>query len=148
MIGKKGDSMASTGAPGDIKAILGKGSEFEGKLRFDGTVRIDGKFKGEINSNGTLIVGEQASIEGDVEVDNIIISGQIKGNVMALTRMEIHSPAKMTGNIMTPTLIIQEGVVFDGNCQMGKEAKAGAGVIKSTSLENQDKNAQGQKSGN
>jgi cytoskeletal protein CcmA (bactofilin family) len=122
MLGKKGESMATpNSAPGDVKAILGKGSEFEGKLRFEGTVRIDGKFKGEVHSEGTLIVGESANLEGDVVVNAAMISGEMRGNVKARTKVELHAPAKLFGNIETPVLVIQEGVIFDGNCQMTKE---------------------------
>lgn len=124
MIGKKIEGMGSTGsAPTDVKAILGRGSEFEGKLRFEGTVRIDGKFRGEVHSEGTLIVGDQATIDGDIDVNDAIISGEIKGNVKAKTRVELHAPAKLFGSLQTPVLVIQEGVVFDGNCQMTKEGK-------------------------
>jgi cytoskeletal protein CcmA (bactofilin family) len=125
MIGSKkaetGGGQVSMGAPGDVKAILGKGSEFEGKLRFEGTVRIDGNFKGEVHSAGTLIVGEHALIEGDMEVDSAVISGKVTGNVYAKSKVELLAPAKLKGNIQAPTLVIQEGVSFDGNCQMSKE---------------------------
>lgn len=125
MIGKKGESTVATNSgtnvPGDVRAILGKGSEFEGKLRFEGTVRIDGKFKGEVISAGTLIVGENAVIDGDMDVDSAVISGKINGNVSAKTRVEMHAPARLVGNIKCPVLVIQEGVFFDGNCQMGKD---------------------------
>ena len=149
MIGKKGEVMANSGsAPADVKAILGKGSEFEGKLRFEGTVRIDGKFRGEINSDGTLIVGEQATIDGDVEVNSAIISGEIRGNIKAKTRAELHAPAKLIGNVQTPVLVIQEGVIFDGNCQMTKEGgKGGVSAQKSTALGSQEKVASASKPG-
>jgi cytoskeletal protein CcmA (bactofilin family) len=124
MLGKKGEVMATpNSAPGDVKAILGKGSEFEGKLRFEGTVRIDGKFKGEVHSEGTLIVGEAATLDGDVDVSSAIISGELRGNVKAKTRVELHAPAKLFGNVETPVLVIQEGVMFDGHCQMSKEGQ-------------------------
>ncbi|HUT54721.1 MAG TPA: polymer-forming cytoskeletal protein [bacterium] len=110
-------------APGDVKAILGKGSEFEGKLRFEGTVRIDGKFKGEVHSEGTLIVGESANIEGDVFVNSAVISGELRGNVKSKTRVELHAPAKLFGNVETPILVVQEGVIFDGHSQMSKEGQ-------------------------
>lgn len=134
MMGKKGESMSSAptssgsgGATGDVKAILGKGSEFEGKLRFEGTARVDGKFKGEVNSAGTLIIGEHATIEGELDVDGAIVSGEIKGNITAKSRIELHAPAKVYGNISTPVLVIQEGVIFEGECVMNK------GGAKSTS---------------
>jgi cytoskeletal protein CcmA (bactofilin family) len=128
MIPKKMDTPGSPGgsAPSDVKAILGKGSEFEGKLRFEGTARIDGKFKGEVHSTGTLIIGEHASIDGDLFVDGAIVSGEVHGNITAKNRLELHAPAKLFGNIQAPTLAIQEGVIFDGNCMMSKSGQAGA----------------------
>jgi cytoskeletal protein CcmA (bactofilin family) len=124
MAAKKPDLGGS--APGDGKAILGKGSEVEGKLRFDGTARIDGKFKGEIQSAGTLIIGEQAPIDGELDVDGAIVSGEVHGNITAKTRIELHAPAKLYGNLTTPVIVIQEGVIFDGNCQMSKQGGAKA----------------------
>ena len=103
-----------------INAFLGKDTEFEGKLSFKGTVRIDGHFKGEIFTEGTLIVGESAVIESEIHVSHIIISGEIKGNISADNRIEIHAPGKVFGNIRSPAVIIEEGVIFEGNCRMQK----------------------------
>ncbi len=102
----------------DINAFLGKDTEFEGKLTFSGAVRIDGQFKGEIFSKGTLIVGESAVIESNINVALIIISGEIHGNIIADNRIEIHAPGKVFGNIQSPTVVIDEGVLFEGNCRM------------------------------
>ena len=107
----------------EINAFLGVNTEFEGKLTFTGAVRIDGHFKGEISTGGTLIVGETAIIESDVNASHIIVNGEIRGNVMAEERMEIHTSGKVTGNIQTPVLVINEGVVFNGNCRMEKTEK-------------------------
>ena len=104
----------------DVNAFLGKDTEFEGKLSFKGTVRIDGHFKGEIFTEGTLIVGESAVIESEIHVSHIIISGEIKGNISADNRIEIHAPGKVFGNIRSPAVIIEEGVIFEGNCRMQK----------------------------
>jgi len=100
-----------------INAFLGKDTEFEGKLSFSGTVRMDCRFKGEILSGGTLIVGESAVIESDVRVSHMVISGEVRGNIEA-DRVEIRSPGKVMGNIRSPVLVIEEGVIFDGSCQM------------------------------
>lgn len=121
MIGDKKTASIPPSPPSDVKAILGRGSEFEGKLRFEGTVRIDGKFRGEITSDGTLIVGENATLDGEINVDAAMIAGEIRGNVRAKSRIELHSPAKVFGDLTTPTLIIQEGVTFDGHCSMSKD---------------------------
>ena len=103
-----------------INAFLGKDTEFEGKLSFKGFVRIDGRFTGEIFSEGTLSVGETAVIRSDIHVSHIIISGEIRGNIIADNRIEIHAPGKVFGNIQVPAVIIEEGVIFEGNCRMQK----------------------------
>jgi cytoskeletal protein CcmA (bactofilin family) len=100
-----------------INAFLGKDTEFEGKLSFTGAVRMDCRFKGEILSGGTLIVGESAVIESDVRVSHMVISGEVRGNIEA-DRVEIRAPGKVIGNIRSPVLVIEEGVIFDGSCQM------------------------------
>jgi cytoskeletal protein CcmA (bactofilin family) len=102
----------------EIKAFLGPGSKFEGKLFFDEIVRLDGVFKGEINSRDTLIIGETADIEGDVEVGTFILSGRFKGNVKATTRVELRRPAQIDGTIEAPILVIEEGVVLNGSISM------------------------------
>lgn len=108
----------------EINAFLGRETEFEGKLSFRGAVRIDGHFTGEIFTEGTLIVGESAVIESDIHVSHIIISGEIKGNIVADNRIEIHAPGKVFGNIQAPAVVIEEGVLFEGNCRMQKIDKS------------------------
>jgi cytoskeletal protein CcmA (bactofilin family) len=108
----------------EINAFLGKDTEFEGKLSFKGAVRIDGHFTGEIFTEGTLIVGELAVIESNIHVSHIIISGEIRGNIIADNRIEIHPPGKVFGNIQAPTVVIEEGVIFEGNCRMRGTEKA------------------------
>ncbi len=102
----------------EIKAFLGPGSKFEGKLFFDEIVRLDGTFKGEINSRDTLIIGETADVDGDVEVGTFILSGRFKGTVKATSRVELRRPAQIEGSIETPVLIVEEGVVLNGNVSM------------------------------
>jgi len=102
----------------EINAFLGKDTEFEGKLSFTGAVRLDGKFSGEIFSSGTLIVGESAIIKSQIHVADMIISGEVHGDVFAEKKIEINVPGKLFGNIQTPKLIIEEGVIFEGSCKM------------------------------
>lgn len=108
-----------------VNALLGKGCEFQGKLLFEGTVRIDGKFSGEVFSRGKLVVGEGAQVEAEIEVDSLMLSGEIRGNVTARSRIEMHAPGKLRGNLRTPILVVEEGVVFEGTSQMegAKESK-------------------------
>ncbi len=110
----------------DIKAFLGKGSEFDGKLTFHETVRIDGNFKGQIISKGTVIIGDDAVVKAEIEVGSAVISGNVEGNINVGERLELHPPARVTGSIKTPKLIIIEGALFEGHCQMlnlGEEKK-------------------------
>lgn len=110
---------------GEIAGFIGKGMSVEGTLSFEETVRVDGTFKGEITAGGTLVIGDGGLVEGDVKVASAIISGTMKGSLEASTRVELRSPAKFTGDIKTPTLIIDEGVSFEGNCKMVKKDGAG-----------------------
>lgn len=107
----------------NIVGMLGKGTEFDGKLIFEGTVRIDGKFKGEVFTKGVLVIGESAMVHAEVEADTIIISGEVHGNLVASNRIEVRSPGKLHGNIKTATLIVEEGVIFEGSCQMNEKEK-------------------------
>ncbi|MGD8228870.1 MAG: polymer-forming cytoskeletal protein [Desulfobacteraceae bacterium] len=102
----------------NITTYIGKDTEFEGKLRFYGTIRIDGQFRGEIIGEGTLIVGEGATIESDIHVSQIFNSGRIQGDVTADNKIEIRAPGKILGNIQAPSIVINEGATIEGNCQM------------------------------
>ena len=117
----------------EINAFLGKDTEFEGKFSFTGAVRIDGKFTGEIESSGTLIVGETATIQSQIHVADMIISGEVNGDVVAENKIEISVPGKLFGNIQTPKLVIEEGVIFEGKCKM-QELEKGKKKELSTSL--------------
>ena len=108
----------------DIKAFLGEGTEFEGKLIFTGAVRLDGKFKGEILGKGTLVVGQGARIEADINVDSLMVGGDVRGAVEVRERMEIDTTGKFYGNVRTGIFVIHEGGLFEGNCQMDKGAAA------------------------
>ena len=103
-----------------VIAFLGKNTEFEGGLRFYGTIRIDGHFKGVIVADGTLIVGEDGLIEANIHISNIVINGEVHGNIIADKRIDILAPGKVFGDIQAPTVVIHEGVIFDGNCRMGQ----------------------------
>lgn len=104
-----------------VSALLEKGCEFEGKMSFEGTVRVNGRFKGEVISDGTLVVGEEAHIEARISAGSVIINGTVEGEIIAKDRIEMHSPAKVQGDIQAATLVIDEGVMFEGNCKMGDQ---------------------------
>lgn len=101
-----------------ITGVIDHGCEFEGKLCFQGTVRIGGSFRGEIYTPDTLIVGEGARVQGKIEAGIVIISGEVNGSVRAKYRVEIHRPAVFRGDILTPSLSVDEGVIFEGQSKM------------------------------
>ena len=104
-----------------IHALLGAGTRYEGKLFFDGRVRIDGEFEGEVQSDGVLIVGEEATIRGAIRVHTLIVrGGRVEGDIYATELVELHAPAQVLGDIRTKALFMDKGVLFDGACVMGE----------------------------
>ncbi|MSP61168.1 MAG: polymer-forming cytoskeletal family protein [Myxococcales bacterium] len=103
---------------GEINTLLGRGSSFDGKLTFEGTVRIDGNFSGEVFSDDVLVVGEGAEVRAKIEVGTLIVEGHIDGNIRATKLVELHAPARIRGNIETPSLFVEKGVLFEGNSKM------------------------------
>ncbi len=104
-----------------IGAFLGSDSEFEGQLTFQGTIRIDGRYKGNITVDGTLIVGPSGQVTAEISASNMIISGEVTGNMTAETHIEVHASGKIYGNLVAPTVTIHEGAVFQGYCRSGKQ---------------------------
>jgi cytoskeletal protein CcmA (bactofilin family) len=105
----------------EVNAFMGAETFFEGKLTYTGAVRLDGRFKGVIRSDDTLIVGETGRIEGELYVGITIIQGEVVGNVHGKERVELHHPGRMIGNITAPVVIMDEGAIFEGNCKMKKK---------------------------
>ncbi|MFT5432582.1 MAG: cytoskeletal protein CcmA (bactofilin family) [Myxococcota bacterium] len=103
---------------GEVNAFLGKGARFEGRLKFEGTVRIDGDFKGQISTDGTLVVGETGHVEAELEVGALVAHGEIIGDVRAARAVTLHAPTRLKGQITTPALTMDPGVVFDGAVKM------------------------------
>lgn len=109
---------AKPAALGEITTLLGRGAAFEGKLTFEGTVRIDGRFRGEVFSDDTLVIGEGALVEAEIDIGDIIIQGTVVGNIKAKRSIEIHAPGRVKGDIHTPSLQIDKGVIFEGRSFM------------------------------
>ncbi len=102
----------------EMTGILDHGSEFHGKLVFRGTVRINGTFRGEISTPDTLVIGEHARIHADIDAGVVVLSGELNGNIKAKHRVEIRKPAVFRGDIFTPSLRVEEGVLFEGSSKM------------------------------
>jgi cytoskeletal protein CcmA (bactofilin family) len=102
----------------EVRAFLGKGAEFTGKLIFNGSVRIDGDFKGDIFGNGTLVIGEGAKVEADIRVDSVLVSGEVRGQIDCKKRLKLYPKGKVLGDVNTPAFSVDEGAFFEGNCHM------------------------------
>ena len=112
------DSFEMTGA-GEIHALLGRGTSFEGTLAFEGRVRIDGRFSGKVFSEGILILGDGAEVEADIEVGTLIVrGGTLRGDVVARQLIEVHAEGAVHGDITAPQIDIDKGCVFEGKCTM------------------------------
>ncbi len=116
---------ASTGM-GGLTAFIDQGSEFEGKLSFKDTVRIDGAFRGEITSENTLIVGETGEIEATIKSTVVVISGTVAGDIHASRQIILNKTASVQGDLETPSIVVEEGAVFNGTLSM-KHPAAGTG---------------------
>ena len=104
-----------------IDALLGAGTRYEGKLCFDGTVRIDGEFEGNVSSEGLLIVGDGGVVRGSIKVGTLIVrGGEVEADIEATELVELHASARVRGDIQTPALFVDKGASFDGSCVMGE----------------------------
>ncbi|MGK0289540.1 MAG: cytoskeletal protein CcmA (bactofilin family) [bacterium] len=105
-----------------MSGLLGVGSRFEGEIKFEGTLRIDGMMRGRITCKNErpsiVIISELAVVEADIIADVIIISGQIYGNIQAIERVEIHNPGRLEGTVYTCDLMVDDGALFQGECVM------------------------------
>ena len=106
---------------GEISAIIEEGCSFEGNLSFSGVARIAGVVNGSVFSNDTVIISEGAVVNADINANIILISGTVKGDVRASSRVEIIRPAHFEGSITTPSLVVEEGVIFHGTTRMSEK---------------------------
>lgn len=105
---------------GQVTALLDEGASFDGRLTFEGTVRIGGHFRGEIFTNDTLVINPGAHVEAQIEAETVVISGFVKGNIFARRRVIMHPPAHFQGTVTSPSLRIDEGVLFEAVSHMSK----------------------------
>ncbi len=119
MWGEKEKNKNEVGFGQEFYTFLGKGVDFKGKAKFEGTVRVDGNFEGEIIIDDTLIIGENALIKGTITGGTIVSSGRIEGVITANKKIQLLKPAILIGDVHTPTFAVEEGVYFQGECDMG-----------------------------
>jgi len=119
MWGEKGKQKKETIFEDDHYTFLGKGVDFKGRAQFEGTVRVDGHFEGEITTDDTLIIGEHAVIKGTIVGGTIVSGGRVEGNITASLKVQLLKPAILIGDVHTPSFSMEEGVHFRGMCDMG-----------------------------
>ncbi|WHH58904.1 polymer-forming cytoskeletal protein [Petroclostridium sp. X23] len=117
-----------------VDTFIGEKSTFEGNIKLQGTVSIDGKVLGEITAEGDVIIGEKANITGNIYANNIIISGSVKGNITATGQLRLTTTAKLMGDIKIGSLITDDGAVFQGNCGMLDKNSATTNLLTQNTL--------------
>lgn len=110
----------------NTNTIIGEGTTLTGDIKVEGSIRVDGDYQGKIDATDTLIVGETGKVDGDATVANAVIGGRMYGNVFASGKIELQRGSQLLGDIETRGLVIEDGVVFQGNCQMGEVVDAPA----------------------
>lgn len=109
---------------GDLSAYIGEGSEIEGTYAFTGTVLLNGKFKGDIQSTDTLVIGERGAADARIQAGTVVIHGEVVGSVIATERVELLAGARVFGELEAPIVVIEAGAVFEGQCRMTKDRPA------------------------
>ena len=118
MLSKKNSEDFNTS--GNLNTIVGKGSSFEGTLKVQSTLRVDGRIKGNVTTSDSLVVGKDGNINGEIVVRNAIIGGKLKGKLIASGKVVLEANSVFSGELKTAKLVIDEGAVFEGNCSMGE----------------------------
>lgn len=104
-----------------VNSIIGEGSEFKGEFTVNGLLRIDGRFKGTIETDGKVLIGQSGEATTDIRARVVVIGGIVRGNIFATERVIMLATGKLHGNIITPSLVMEDGVIFDGNCVINKQ---------------------------
>ena len=105
-------------------ATFGPGLVFEGKLSFKGQVEFNGTFKGAITTDDLLIIGEQARVDADIRCGSVVIKGEVTGKIRARDSVELRGRARVKADLVTPSFLMDRGVIFEGYCNMDPGAAA------------------------
>lgn len=121
-----GFSFRKEGVEGKLNCIVGEESTFRGEMDVKGSVRIDGEFEGHIVASESLLIGQTGIVKADVEVRDLMVAGVIVGNLKATERVELHTGARVDGDVETRSFVVDDGVVFNGKCLMHEAPEASA----------------------
>lgn len=109
-------------------SVFARGARMNGTLRCEGSVRIDGEFDGNLETGDVLVIGKEGIVRANVKVKRAIIGGRLEGNIHASGKVELQSGCEVMGEVETPSLVIEEGVVFEGTCKMGAKSPSRSGA--------------------
>ncbi len=102
----------------NLSTIIGKDSTFTGTMEVKGTLRVDGKVKGKIVVDETVSIGSTGEVEADIEAKTVVVSGTVVGNIHSSDKTEMQAKAKVIGDLVTKSIVIEQGAIFHGSCQM------------------------------
>ncbi len=111
-------------AQGTVSSILGENCKFTGDVEARGTLRIDGVLDGKIEASDTVIVGKGGTVKGEIHAAHAVVSGTVEGNIFAKRKIELESGSKVIGDVESISLVIEDGVFFEGSSKMKKESDA------------------------
>jgi cytoskeletal protein CcmA (bactofilin family) len=112
------------GFGGKIETVIGEGAEVKGSLLVSGAVYVNGHVRGDVESDGIVTIGDRGEVEGDVKAPYVVVGGKLRGHVDASVKVELLGTAMVGGDIRSPKLVMAEGAMFEGNCEMIKPEKA------------------------
>ena len=112
------DTAAYTNGESSVNSIIGEGTTLHGNFNLNGLLRIDGNFSGTVQTSGKVLIGKHGSAQCKIVAGTVVIGGKVKGEIIATEKITLLSTGVLIGNIVTPRLIIEEGVVFDGKCEI------------------------------
>lgn len=118
---KEKEQMVKPTDSSTVSTVIGEGANFNGELTSAGSIQVDGLFEGTIKIDGCVYVGEKGRIKANITASEVVINGEVNGNIDAQERLEIQSKGRLFGDITTKRLSIAEGVVFEGHCTMNRE---------------------------
>jgi len=139
-VDNKGEIMAKNREV-ELSTIIGKDSKVTGSLFVKGGVRVDGEVEGKIESDGFVTIGSSGLAKSDIKAKECLVSGKVKGNIIAEESLELDKSAKLDGDIITRILRIHTGAIFNGNCSMQEKSRE-AKFIKSNALQKEQKTDQ------
>jgi len=103
-----------------VNSIIGEGSEFRGEFKIKDLLRIDGYFKGTIITDGKVLIGRTGEVDTDIQAGIVVVGGEVRGNIIAKKRVVLLSTSRLFGDVITPSLVVEEGTIFQGRCTINK----------------------------